>query len=362
MVELPNRRNFVTRMAKIMGSGVVLSAGGFALPIQRAFAQSTKDEIGIAWPRLACAGQSFVGEGAGHGAWAELMMRHQMFNAGAETVEALSAGVLEASYLGVTPAVAAISRGVPVKMYVGGHKRGMGLVARADSGIKSMSDLKGKNIATLGRGSLPDMQLRITAKEQGLDPDRDFNLLTLPSSDAVTALAKGSVHALMNCPEWPQVALTSIKGARFVVTDMDGTLWHGPETQCVVVIVKDSFAKENPRALKKLLQVHVKASRFMIDNPKEAAQIISKYEGAPTEATRLALSHMDITPVPSAESLIKQRDKMFEFGFTKRKSKVAEMVDLTPLREVLVQAGEKEWLTDLDKQIRVLDEVRRKEG
>lgn len=361
MVHSANRRHFVTLMAKIMGSGAAIAGGAFALPFQSAFAQS-KDEVGVAWLRLACTGQSFVGEGAGHGAWAELLVRHELFNAGAETIEALAAGVLDASYLGVTPAMAAISRGVPAKVYIGGHKRGMGLVVRADSPIKSVRDLRGKTVATLGRGSLPDMQLRVTAKELGLDPDRDFSLLTLPSADAVTALSKGSVDALMNCPEWPQVALTSIKGARFVASDMDGTLWHGPDTQCVVVIVKEKFAKENPSALKKLLRIHVKASRLMIDSPKDAAKIISKYEGAPPDATLLALSHMNVTPVPSVDSLLKWRDKMLEFGFTKRKARVGELLELAPLREVLVEAGEKEWLADLDKQIRIFEEVRRKEG
>ncbi|MBX3672744.1 MAG: ABC transporter substrate-binding protein [Burkholderiales bacterium] len=358
MTQETTRRQFVRLMTGIMGAGAAMTAG--FVPF-RAFGQA-KDTIGVGWLRLACTGQSFVSEGAGHGAWQELLVRHQMFNAGAETIEALSAGVLDSSYLGVTPAIGAISRGVPAKIFVGGHKRGMGLVTRADSGIKSLRDLRGKNISTLGRGSLPDMQIRVSAKEAGLDPDRDFNLITLPSADAVTALAKGSIDGLMNCPEWPQVALTSIKGSRFVATDMDGTLWHGPNTQCVVVIVKEGFAKQNPRILKKLLHVHVKATRTMIDDPDGSAKIIAKFEGAPPDATKLALSHMNVTPVPSIDSLVKWRDKMFEFGFTKRKAKLAELVELGPLREVLVEAGEKQWLADLDKEIALLAEIARREA
>lgn len=344
--------------SKIAGCGAAMALGG--LSVRSAFAQST-DSVGVAWLRLACTGQSFVGEGAGHGAWSGLMMRHELFNAGAETIEALSANVLDASYLGVTPAIAAISRGLPAKIYTGGHKRGMGLVVRGDSPIKSLADLRGKTISTLGRGSLPDMQIRVTAAELGIDPDRDFNLLTLPSSDAVTALAKGSIDGLMNCPEWPQVALTSIPGARMVLSDKDNTLWHGAETQCVVVIVKDSFAKEKRRTLTKLLQVHVKASETMITSPDEAAKIIAKYEGAPADATRLALSHMDVTPVPSVRSLMKWRDKMFEFGLVKRKAKMNELVDLGPLRDALVELGNKQWLGDLDKEQALLAEISSKE-
>jgi NitT/TauT family transport system substrate-binding protein len=344
-------------MGKIMGAGVSLSA----LP-SGVLAQAAKDSIGVGWLRLACTGQSFVGEGAGHGAWQQIILRHELFNAGAETIEALAAGVLDSSYLGVTPAIAAITRGVSAKIYAGGHMRGMGLVTVADSPIKSVKDLRGKTISTLGRGSLPDMQLRVTAKEHGIDPDRDFNLVTLPSSDAVNALAKGSVDALMNCPEWPQVALTSIKGSRMVASDMDGTLWHGPNTQCVVVIVDTAFAAKNAPLLKKFLHVHVKASHTMLDQPDRSADIISKMEGAPPEATKLALSHMHITPVPSVESVIKWRDKMVEFGFTPKKMKMADLLDLRPLREVLVEAAESKWLADLDREMKLLDEITAREA
>lgn len=359
MDQVFTRRHFVKTMAGIMGAGAAMA--GELLPFRTAFAQG-QDSVGVGWLRLACTGQSFVSEGSSGGAFQQLIIRHDLFNAGAETIEAIAAGALQSSYLGVTPAIAAMSRGVPARIYVGGHRRGMGLVVPGNSPIKTIKDLRGKNVATLGRGSLPDVQLRVTAKEQGLDPDRDFNLITLPSADAVTALQKGGVDALMNCPEWPQVALTAITGSRFVATDIDGTLWHGPNTQCVVVIVKEDFAKANPRVLKKLLHVHVKATRTMIEQPDESAKIIAKFEGAPAPATRLALSQMHVTPVPSIDSIVKWRDKMVEFGFTKRKAKMDELVELDTLREVLAEAGEKEWLADLDREMKLLNEVRQREA
>lgn len=356
-IENASRRHFAKTMCKIMGAGVSMSALPSSL-----LAQQAPDSVGVAWLRLACTGQSFVADGMKHGALQELVVRHSLFNAGAEAVEAIAAGALDSGYLGVTPAIGAVTRGMPVKIYMGGHMRGMGLVTPAGSKIKTIADLKGKTISTLGRGSVPDIQLRVTAREHGLDPDRDFNLVTLPSSDAVNALAKGSVDALMNCPEWPQVALTSVKGSQMVASDMNGTLWHGPTTQCVVVIVKTAFATSNPRVLKKLLHVHVKASRTMVDEPDKAADIISKMEGAPVAATKLALSHMHVTPVPNIESLLKWRDKMAEFGFTKEKKKMNDLVDLRPLREVLLEAGEKQWLADLDKEMRLLDDLKKREG
>lgn len=360
MVRAIDRRAFVTLMAKIIGSGTALSLSDPV--INAALAQQAKDEVNVGWLRLACTAQSFVGGSAGHGDWVQLVMRHQLFNAGAETIEALGAGALDASYLGTTPAIAGITQGLPTKIYAGGHKRGMGLVVPGNSPIKSVKDLKGRTIATLGRGSLPDMQLRVTVAAAGLNADTDFNLITLPSSDAVTALSKGSIDGLMNCPEWPQVALTTIPGSRFVLTDIDGSLWHGPETQCVVVIVKQKFANDNRRALKKLLEVHVKASRFILQEPEKASDMVAKLEGAAPAATRLAFSQMDISPVPSINSIVKWRNKLSEFGFLKRKAKIEELVDLGPLQEVLADSNETEWQEQLKREMALFKEIQSKEG
>lgn len=348
-----DRRSFIGVMIKIMGAGTGLSLN---LNPMRAFAQN-QDEIGVAWLKLACTGQSFVGEGMGHSAMSNLMVRHELFTAGAETIEALGAGALDASYLGITPAIAATSRGLKAKIYAGGHRRGMGLVVLGDSPVHSVKDLVGKTVSTLGRGSVPDIQLRVTAMEMGLNPDTDFNLVSLPSSDAITALKMGGVDALMNCPEWPQVALTSIPGSRFAAADKDDTLWHGPDTQCVVVIVLDDFVGKSPGVVEKLLEVHVRASRTMKDEPEKAAEIIASYEGAPAEATLLALTHMDVTPVPSVSSIKKWRDKMAEFGFIEDKVAIKDLVDLAPLRTVLTNLKEDEWLADLEKQSAQLEEL-----
>ena len=43
-------------------------------------------------------------------------------------------------------------------------------------------------------------------------------------------------------------------------------------------------------------------------------------------------------------------------------AKLDELIDLAPLREVLAEAGEKEWLADLDKEIQLLNEIRKREA
>lgn len=63
--------------------------------------------------------------------------------------------------------------------------------------IKRPEDLKGKKIGVSSLGSLTDFLVRSIAKKKGLNPERDFTLLTTGGSDTerVMALKAGSVEA-----------------------------------------------------------------------------------------------------------------------------------------------------------------------
>jgi NitT/TauT family transport system substrate-binding protein len=63
--------------------------------------------------------------------------------------------------------------------------------------IKRPEDLKGKKIGVSSLGSLTDFLVRSIAKKKGLNPDRDFTLITTGGSDTerVMALKAGAVEA-----------------------------------------------------------------------------------------------------------------------------------------------------------------------
>lgn len=69
------------------------------------------------------------------------------------------------------------------------------LMARPD--ITRPEDLKGKKIGVSSLGSLTDFLVRTIAKKKGLNPDRDFTLITTGGSDTerVMALKAGAVEA-----------------------------------------------------------------------------------------------------------------------------------------------------------------------
>ena len=71
------------------------------------------------------------------------------YNNGGDLMSAMASGELDAGYVGITPAIYSISKEVPVRIVAGAQNEGSGLLCH-DSSVKSITDLKGKTIATPG--------------------------------------------------------------------------------------------------------------------------------------------------------------------------------------------------------------------
>ncbi len=95
----------------------------------------------------------------------------QIFNAGPATIEALSAGAIDAAYIGPSPAVNSFvkSAGQSVRVVSGATSGGAALVVRA--GINKPADLAGTTLATPQLGNTQDVALRSWLGKQGFTTD-----------------------------------------------------------------------------------------------------------------------------------------------------------------------------------------------
>src|SRR5262249_18284542 len=64
---------------------------------------------------------------------------------------------------------------------------GWSLVLAADSPIKSIGELRGKNIGVSGPGSSSELFMRAGLRQAGLNPDKDVNVIALGSMDNLKA-------------------------------------------------------------------------------------------------------------------------------------------------------------------------------
>lgn len=124
------------------------------------------------------------GFGAKHGLKVEILQ----IKAGATLIKALIAGEIDSVDMGAAESIVAGARGTGVKI-VGCTWPGVPQVVLAKAEIKTLADLKGKNIAISSPGSLPDLLFRgmldaanvsfsdVKLATQGADLDRYKSLL-----------------------------------------------------------------------------------------------------------------------------------------------------------------------------------------
>ena len=93
----------------------------------------------------------------------------KVFNAGPSAIEALFAGQLDLAYIGPNPAINGYvkSKGEALRIIAGATSGGAVLVVRADAGITSPADFRGKKIATPQLGNTQDVAARAWLMQQG---------------------------------------------------------------------------------------------------------------------------------------------------------------------------------------------------
>ena len=101
------------------------------------------------------------------------------------------------------------------------------VVVRADSGIASIADMKGRHIATGGVGSGIEITAIRLLKASGLDPDKDVVREALNVGDSASALKDGKIDGFFFVGGAPASALTDLAvspGIALKLIDLSGLL------------------------------------------------------------------------------------------------------------------------------------------
>ncbi|RAP54578.1 MAG: hypothetical protein BZ137_01450 [Methanosphaera sp. rholeuAM130] len=191
------------------------------------------------------------------------------YNNGVELMDAMSKGEIDVGYVGVAPALSAISKGENVKIISSVQQEGSGIIVSKDSQIKDVSDLKGKKIASLGDGSIQNVLLSYYLHENGISQS-DVTIENMKATDMYSSLKDGKVDAIVTY----QPYITMAKNDGYDVLEESSDLL--PNHPCCVIVASDDFTQNHADEAKEILEVHKQATNYINDNLKNNPDEIVK--------------------------------------------------------------------------------------
>jgi sulfonate transport system substrate-binding protein len=197
---------------------------------------------------------------------------------GVDALNALQAGESEMVQVGV-PMIGAVLRGmdlVALGNYSGnatklGSDATMALIASESSGIKKgdLASLKGKKIAA-SFGTINHLYILALLEKAGLTPN-DVTLVNTPPPDMTVALLAKGIDAFSGWDPWPIVALKDVPGAVEVIRGGDVISYLGFN------VALRPWVEKNGATIEKFLAAVSEADKWMRANPKQAAQVATRW-------------------------------------------------------------------------------------
>ncbi|MEV8528921.1 aliphatic sulfonate ABC transporter substrate-binding protein [Streptomyces sp. NPDC052000] len=271
------------------------------------------------------------------------------FNAGPSEIEALNAGSIDIGWIGPSPAINGFtkSKGQSLRIIGGSASGGVKLVVNPAK-IKSVDELKGKNIATPQLGNTQDVAFLNWIAEKGwkVDPQSgkgDVNVVRTDNKITPDAYKSGSVDGAW-VPE-PTASKLVQEGGKVLLDESD--LW--PDHQFVItnIVVSQKFLKAHPDVVEAVLRGSVKTNEWIATHPDQAKAsanaALKKLSGKELPANIIDPAWKSIQTLddPLAASLQAQADHAVKAGLLK-KPDLKGIYDLDPLNKVLKSLGRPE--------------------
>ncbi|NMY42177.1 aliphatic sulfonate ABC transporter substrate-binding protein [Pseudomonas sp. WS 5013] len=209
------------------------------------------------------------------------------------SLEYLNGGSIDFASTAGLAAVLSRANGSPVKtVYIASRPEWTALAVPKDSPIKSLADLKGKKIAAT-KGTDPYLFLLRSLNTAGLGKG-DVEIVHLQHPDGRVALERGDVDAWSGLD--PHLAASQLQaGSRLLYRNVEFNSYG-------VLNVSDSFLKEQPQLIGKVIAAYEEARQWTLAHPQQTAELLAREAKLPLEVAKLQLSRTDFSnPQPGAE-------------------------------------------------------------
>jgi sulfonate transport system substrate-binding protein len=208
------------------------------------------------------------------------------FQGAAPLFEAVVSGDVDTAMAADTPALAAAAGGARVKVVAASvsSPAGVAILVPPGSAIRSVADLKGRNvIVSSARGSVAHYLLFGALREAGLKPD-DVNTGFMLPSDAAVAFSSGKIEAWATFGTYQ--ASAEVHGARVL---RDGV---GINSGIGVIAASDAALADAGKraALADVLQRLARSNTWANAHPEQYAAVFQRLTGLAPDVVRLVVS------------------------------------------------------------------------
>jgi sulfonate transport system substrate-binding protein len=211
------------------------------------------------------------------------------FPAGPPINESLAAGQQDVGFVGDTPALVGKAAGLDTSAIAltSDGPKSLAVIIGFESKIASPKELKGKKVAVT-KGSYAHHLLALVLEQGGLTFN-DVELVNLPVAEIPPAIVAGTIDA---GAVWEPI-LTRYEAQKAVRVLADGT---GIKKGLLLIVADNTFLKNRPEQAKALLKAYKRASDFITNNPKEAAELISGDVNLAPDLLTQVLKRMNYDP------------------------------------------------------------------
>lgn len=184
---------------------------------------------------------------------------------------------------GIAAATLGAAAGEPVVVVGAFSNKGMGVISKAGSAVKTVKDLKGKRVG-IWPGSTQEVFIMERLRMEGLSI-RDITAVRVPFGEMHAMLSRGDIDAYVGAEPGPGLSISS--GVGQLVEYPYGTSMGGLN---MIFATHEDTVSGKPDLVKAALGIHRKAVEFMVADKQAVAEMTVQKLGANRTAVDQALA------------------------------------------------------------------------
>jgi NitT/TauT family transport system substrate-binding protein len=205
---------------------------------------------------------------------------------------------------GIAAAILGGAVGEPVVVVGALSNKGMGVISKAGSDVKTIKDLKGKRVG-IWPGSTQEVFILERLRMEGLTV-KDITPVRVPFGEMPAMLARGDIDAYVGAEPGPALSITS--GVGQLVEYPYGTAMGGLN---MIFGTNEETVAKDPDLIRTMLKIHRQAVEFMSANKPAVVDMTVQKLGANRAAVEQALGANNVEYVWKLDDKVQGQAKTY---------------------------------------------------